>query len=215
MYSWVKRRKQAARVVAAAMISIGPLPPIAARALASDAPHPALFTPVGEATSVPYGWVDFCRRYQGECGGAPLPPVDIVASLKTMKEVERVNKWVNAHITPITDMEHWGVIDKWDYPTDGKGDCEDFALVKRKVLLEEGFPRQALLMTVVKDASNEGHAVLTVKTSGGDFILDNLSNDVKLWSQTPYRFVKRQSQADQNVWVQLDGPTPAPDYVSR
>lgn len=217
MYSWVERRKQAARVASAAMISISPLSSIASRALASDAPNPAasLFTPVGEATSVPFGWVDFCRRYQGECDGAPLQPVDIVGSPKTMKEIERVNKWINAHVTPITDMEHWGVIDKWDYPTDGTGDCEDFALMKRKILLEEGFPRQALLMTVVKDTNNEGHAILTVKTSGGDFILDNLSNDMKLWSQTPYRYVKRQSQADQNVWVQLGAPTPSPDYVSR
>ena len=217
MYSWVERRNQAARVVSAAMLSISPLSPIASRALASDAPVPAasLFTPVGEATSVPFGWVDFCRRYQNECDGAPLQPVDILGSPKTMKEIERVNKWVNAHITPITDMEHWGVIDKWDYPTDGTGDCEDFALMKRKILLGEGFPRQALLMTVVKDTNNDGHAILTVKTSRGDFILDNLSNDMRLWSQTPYRYVKRQSQADQNVWVQLGAPTPAPDFVSR
>ncbi|VTZ26911.1 Predicted transglutaminase-like cysteine proteinase (fragment) [Methylocella tundrae] len=115
----------------------------------------------------------------------------------------------------MTDMEHWGVVDQWDYPTDGKGDCEDFALMKRKILLEEGFPRQALLMTVVKDSSNEGHAVLTIKMSDGDFVLDNLSGEMKPWDKTGYRFVKRQSQSDQNVWVQLGDPTPAPDYVSR
>ena len=124
-----------------------------------------------------------------------------------MKEIERVNKWVNAHIQPVTDMEHWGVVDQWDYPSDGKGDCEDFALLNRKILLEEGFPRQALLMTVVKDADHEGHAILTVKTSGGDFVLDNLSGEIRLWDRTNYRFVKRQSQIDQNVWVQLGDPT--------
>jgi hypothetical protein len=41
-------------------------------------------------------------------------------------------------------MEHWGVIEQWDYPADGKGDCEDYALFKRKILVDEGFPRQAL-----------------------------------------------------------------------
>ncbi len=217
MYSWVAGRRQAARLVSSAIISLCLLSPNASPALASNAAAPAadLFTPVGDATSVPFGWADFCRRYQGECDGAAIEPLDIVAAPKTMKEIERVNKWVNAHVTPMTDMEHWGLVDKWDYPTDGKGDCEDYALMKRKILLEEGFPRQALLMTVVKDTSNEGHAILTVKTSGGDFVLDNLSNDIKLWSRTPYRFVKRQSQSDQNVWVQLGDPTTAPDYVSR
>jgi predicted transglutaminase-like cysteine proteinase len=38
---------------------------------------------------------------------------------------------------------------------------------------------------------------------------------VKLWSKTGYRFVKRQSQTDQNVWVQIGAPAAAPDYVSR
>ncbi|GAC1518388.1 MAG: transglutaminase-like cysteine peptidase [Beijerinckiaceae bacterium] len=173
------------------------------------------FAPVGSATSVPYGWVDFCQRYRGECDGSELTAMDINLTAKTMKEIERVNQWVNANITPMSDMEHWGVIDQWDYPTDGKGDCEDYALLKRKLLIEEGLPRQALLMTVVKDLNNEGHAVLTVKTNKGEFILDNMRDDVRPWTQTGYRFVKRQSQSDQNVWVSIGTPTEAPAYVSR
>ena len=102
-----------------------------------------------------------------------------------------------------------------DYPSDGKGDCEDCALFKRKILIEEGFPRQALLMTVVKDEHNEGRFILTVKTSAGEFVLDNMNDEVKPWDRTGYRFVKRQSQTDQNVWVQIGDPTTAPDYVSR
>ncbi len=214
MYSWVSRCRQAASLVSAAVISVGLLSSGALPAFASNVTPPS-FTPVGETTSVPFGWADFCRRYRGECDGGPLQPVDVVAAPTTMKEIERVNQWVNAHVTPVTDMDHWGVVDQWDYPADGRGDCEDFALMKRKILLDEGFPRQALLMTVVKDTSKEGHAILTVKTSGGDFVLDNLSNEMKPWDKTPYRFVKRQSQSDQNVWVQLGDPTPAPDYVSR
>lgn len=132
-----------------------------------------------------------------------------------MKEIERVDKWVNAHVKPVSDMEHWGVIDQWDYPADGKGDCEDYALFKRKILIGEGFPRQGLLMTVVKDEHNDGHAILTVKTNAGDFVLDNLNDEVKPWNRTGYRFVKRQSQTDQNVWLQIGDPTAAPDYVSR
>jgi predicted transglutaminase-like cysteine proteinase len=173
------------------------------------------FAPVGAPTSVPYGWVDFCQRYRGECDGAEVPAADVNLTPKAMKEIERVNEWVNANVTPMSDMDHWGVIDQWDYPTDGKGDCEDYALLKRKLLIEEGMPRQALLMTVVKDLNNDGHAVLTVKTNKGEFVLDNMRDDVRPWTQTGYRFVKRQSQTDQNVWVSIGAPTEAPAYVSR
>jgi predicted transglutaminase-like cysteine proteinase len=175
----------------------------------------ASYAAVGEATSVPYGWVDFCQRYQGECDGAGASPVDINFSPKAAREIDRVNRWVNTHVQPISDMDHWGLIDRWDYPIDGKGDCEDYALLKRKLLIETGFPRQALLMTVVKDEAGEGHAILTLKTNKGEFVLDNLNNDTRPWTASGYRFVKRQSQSDPNVWVTLGAPAEAPLYTAR
>jgi predicted transglutaminase-like cysteine proteinase len=126
-----------------------------------------------------------------------------------------VNLLVNASIQPRSDMDHWNVLDRWDIPTDGYGDCEDYALLKRKLLMAEGLPRQALLITIVKDENGEGHAILTVKTDRGEFILDNMNDEVKPWTQLPYRFVKRQSQTDPNVWEQLGEPTSAPLIVSR
>ena len=89
------------------------------------------------------------------------------------RDLVRVNKWVNETIKPITDMDHWGVIEKWSLPTDGYGDCEDYVLLKRKMLIDAGWPREALLITVVRDKKGEGHAVLTVKTDKGEFVLDN------------------------------------------
>jgi predicted transglutaminase-like cysteine proteinase len=116
----------------------------------------------------------------------------------------RINRQVNASIEPISNFDHWGtLLDHWDYPVDGKGDCKIYALYKRKLLLERGFPRQALLMTIVLDLNGEGHTILTVKTDRGDFILDNLSDEVRPWSAPGYRFVKRQSQEDPNVWVSI------------
>ena len=114
------------------------------------------WAPVGEQTSVPYGWIDFCQRYRGECDGPRTMPRDIELTPKALKEIERINKWVNKNVESVSDMEHWGVIDQWDYPTDGKGDCEDYVLLKRKLLAEQGFPIQALLVTVVKDKNNDG-----------------------------------------------------------
>jgi len=178
-------------------------------------PLQASYAAVGGATSVPFGWIDFCKRYAGECAGKDAVALDVNLTDKALKAVSRINGWVNANVTPTTDKDHWSLLDRWDYPDDGKGDCEDFALLKRRLLIEEGFPRQALLMTVVKDANNDGHAVLTIKTNRGEFVLDNLHDRVIPWTETGYRFVKRQSQTDQNVWVSIGEPTPAPAYVSR
>ena len=86
---------------------------------------------------------------------------------------ERSQRLRQHAIEPISNLDHWGTtLDHWDYPVDGKGDCKIYALFKRKLLIERGFPRQALLMTIVRDLNGEGHAVLTVKTDRGDFVLE-------------------------------------------
>ena len=121
----------------------------------------------------------------------------------------RINKWVNEAIKPLTDLDHWGLIEVWAYPDDGYGDCEDYVLLKRRMLIESGWPREALLVTVVRDSKGEGHAVLTVTTNKGDYILDNQNEDILLWFETGYRFVKRQSQSNPNVWVSLGDQRPA------
>ena len=187
---------------------------VAAAATAKASPLPrASYASVGEPTSVPYGWVDFCNREHAECVGPVLPALDINLTNATLAKLDHINRMVNQAIQPVTNLEHWGtMLDHWDYPLDGKGDCEDYALMKRKILIDRGFPRQALLITVVRDEQNEGHAILTVKTNSGEYILDNLNDDVKPVSRVPYRLVKRQSQEDPNVWVAL-GPV-APTVVA-
>lgn len=165
-------------------------------------------------TTVPYGWVDFCNRYAGQCDGPVLEPVDVILTPRILKTIEQVNRSVNSTIQGMTDMDHWGVTDRWDYPLDGKGDCEDYVLMKRKMLMDRGLPRQALLVTVVKDHAGEGHSVLTVKTNVGDYALDNLADRMVRWDQTGYRFIKRQSQQDPNRWVSLGPPAVAPLFTA-
>jgi predicted transglutaminase-like cysteine proteinase len=178
---------------------------LAARAATlADAPK-ASFAVTGEATSIPYGWLDFCSRQPQECRQPILAPADIELTRGAWRTLVRINREVNAAIEPMSNLEHWGTIaDHWDYPTDGKGDCKIYALQKRRLLMAMGFPRQALLMTIVRDKNNQGHAVLTARTTRGDFILDNLTDEVKAWDATGYRFVKRQSQEDPNVWVAIE-----------
>lgn len=180
----------------------------------SEAGERPLFVSLGESARAPIGWIDFCARYAGECDVKSSAPRDVVLTAQAWKDLVRVNKWVNETIKPVTDLEHWGVVEQWDYPDDGKGDCEDYALLKRKMLIKAGWPREALLMTVVREKNGDGHAVLTVKTDKGEFILDNQHPDVLLWSETAYRFVKRQSQANPNQWVALGDQRPTTSTAS-
>lgn len=175
---------------------------------ATSANERIIYASVGDASRAPIGWVDFCADNPKDCGAGQTQARDIVMTQTAWKDLVRVNRWVNETIKPMTDQEHWGVIERWSYPTDGYGDCEDYVLLKRKMLIEAGWPREALLITVVRDKKGDGHAVLTVKTDKGEFILDNQNESVLPWQDTGYRFVKRQSQGDQNVWVALGDTRP-------
>ena len=168
----------------------------------------ASWAPIGEMTRVPYGWADLCGRQPQECRVDVLDPVDLRLSEKTAKILEAINAKVNAEIEPVSNLAHWGtMLDHWDYPTDGKGDCKIYALWKRKLLIDIGFPRQALLMTIVRDLEGNGHTILTVKTDHGDFVLDNMVGEIRPWDATGYTYIKRQSQADPNVWVSIMRPS--------
>jgi predicted transglutaminase-like cysteine proteinase len=168
-----------------------------------------MFIAIGTSSRPPIGWTEFCAENRHECETRPMEARDVVLSPTAWRDLVRVNNWVNSKIKPLTDMEHWGVVERWSYPDDGYGDCEDYVLLKRKMLMQAGWPRQALLITVVRDQRGDGHAVLTVKTDKGEFILDNQNEEILLWSETSYRFVKRQSQTDPNIWVSLGDNRPA------
>ncbi|MCP8940343.1 transglutaminase-like cysteine peptidase [Alsobacter sp. SYSU M60028] len=164
-------------------------------------------TPVEEETRPPIGWVDFCRNgHPEDCAARPLAPETIALTTALWQRLVAVNRHVNSTIQQVEDIALYGVQERWTYPDNGKGDCEDLALLKRRMLIAEGFPRQALLMTVVRDEVGAGHAILTVVTDRGDFILDSKTNRVLPWSGTGYGFVKRQSQMNPNLWVRLGEP---------
>ena len=148
-------------------------------------------------------WNEFCVRYPAECTVNPAEPALIPLTPALWRTLTVVNRRINARIKPITDMAHWGVVDRWDFPDDGLGDCEDIQLLKRRILVERRLPRRALLMTVVIDDIGEGHAVLMVRTDRGDLILDNKTNAVLPWERTGYSFVKREGQ-DGRAWVSLN-----------
>jgi len=169
----------------------------------------AFMTSFGD-TLPPIGYVAFCREHQAECRPGRRFADRIQLTAEKFQEIEEVNGAVNTAVAPITDFELYGKPEVWTYPAANKGDCEDYVLLKRRMLVQRGFPESTLLITVVRDENNEGHAVLTVRTDGGDFVLDNKRRDVVRWAETPYTFVKRQSEKNPLVWISLLPPDTAP-----
>ncbi len=129
--------------------------------------------------------------------------------------LHRVNVGVNAAIQATTDRVQWNTAERWDFAETGLGDCEDYVLLKQRWLVSAGLHRDAVLVTVVTDLAGDGHAVLTIRTDQGDYILDNMVDDMKLWRETPYSFVKRQSSFVSTEWVSLNGGGASPAMVSR
>ena len=174
-----------------------------AQTLAALPSAPAAVEKIGAAKPVT-AWVKFCDQFPAECAVDTSEPAVVSLTQDTWNSIVSVNRSVNRRIKPVTDKAHWGLVDRWEFPDDGMGDCEDFQLLKRKLLVERGLPRRAMRMTVVIDEIGEGHAVLMVRTDRGDFILDNKTNAVLPWNQTGYVFVKREGQEDA-AWASLGG----------
>jgi predicted transglutaminase-like cysteine proteinase len=153
------------------------------------------FAPVAASLDRPIAaWLDYCVRHSDDCQTDLRQPLTVTLTPQLLARLKEINRAVNRSVRPMTDMQHWGVEDHWDLAEDGYGDCEDYQLLKRKLLVDAGVPRRALLMTVAWDSDHQGHALLMVRTNVGDLILDNERNEVLLWQDTDYKFVKRESQ---------------------
>jgi predicted transglutaminase-like cysteine proteinase len=167
----------------------------------------------GKATP-PVGYVRFCARNPGECAKTGESPARIVMTPDRWNLVYQVNTYVNGKIAPVSDQDLYGEPEFWALPVDA-GDCEDYLLLKKRYLEGLGFPSSALLITVVLDEKNEGHALLTVAAEDGDYVLDNRRNEVLRWDASGYRFLKRQSAENPVQWVALTNKNPkASGYVA-
>ncbi len=166
-----------------------------------DFSNPA-FAPVTGPTSIPIGHAIFCQTRPEECG----PNSSIVSAVTLTEELWRdlvtVNAQFNSSIVSVSDMDLYQVEEFWTYPN-GYGDCEEYALAKRRELIARGWNPSTLLIAVLRQTSGEGHAVLMVRTDRGDLVLDNLAGLIKTWDQTPYQYIKRQSQTNAGQWVDI------------
>lgn len=171
-------------------------------AVIGSSAHAAMAT--GGLTSQPIGHYDFCKAVPAECAIRSRDTGPLTLTGARWKRISAINISVNRAIKPMSDFDIYGKDEVWAYP-DTVGDCEDYVLLKRRQLAAAGIPLSNLLITVVRKPDGEGHAVLTVRTDKGDFILDNLNDEVKPWSETPYRFLKRQASEHTGRWVTIRG----------
>lgn len=162
----------------------------------------------GGQTSQPIGHFEFCKRFPEECAirSNEREPERMTDTFRT--RLAAISSAVNKAVMPMKDSDIFGKDEYWTYPKQ-RGDCEDYVLLKRRILMEEGISPSNLLITVARKADGEGHAVLTIRTDLGDFVLDNLNNDVLPWDETGYRYLKRQAVDHTGRWVAIrEGQTP-------
>jgi predicted transglutaminase-like cysteine proteinase len=152
----------------------------------------ATVAPVAARSNAPLGYQLMCLKTPAECKGGGKAAVE--GSAKTMAVIEKVNASVNRSIAPRND----GAVDDWSVSAT-TGDCEDYVLAKRRALIKAGFSPSALRIAYVMTRQGEGHAILVVKTTRGDVVLDNLNQKVRPLSQSGYRIVSM-SGANPRDW---------------
>jgi len=147
----------------------------------------------GQRIHAPLGYQLMCLQTPAECegGGASVEK----GSDSQMALLKQINIEVNSSIRPTNDAPG---TDVWSVDVTA-GDCEDYALTKRHALIKAGFDPSALRLAYTT-ASGIGHAILVVKTSHGDFVLDNLSNKVRTVEQSGYHIISEAS-ANPEQWT--------------
>ncbi|GIL00315.1 MAG: hypothetical protein BroJett030_02140 [Alphaproteobacteria bacterium] len=158
-------------------------------------------------TTQPIGHYEFCKVHPAECRVVSADTRPMRLTRQRWDELVRVNQQINTQVTPVTDLEYYGVEEYWTFP-DRFGDCEDYALLKRRQLIKLGWPASSLLITVVRQRNGDGHAVLTVRTDRADYVLDNLDERIVAWHETEYRYLKRQAASHSGMWEGIDDARP-------
>lgn len=171
--------------------------------MAEASQNDGAFMPTAGRTSQPIGHYEFCQSHAAECNVRSTGSQRVRLTPQLWNQLVAVNAEVNLAVKPATDQEIYGRPEVWAYPG-SRGDCEDLVLLKRRDLIEQGWPVGSLLITVVRQKNGEGHAVLTVETDRGDLVLDSLQPRVLVWSDTDYQYVKRQSETNSGQWVAID-----------
>lgn len=152
---------------------------------------PALALALTVATvDPPPGFVSFCLRHADQCAADAPGPSVVSMTAALMALLDKVNRSVNYDIVPASDEVQYDRGEYWEIVTHGYGSCHDYMVTKRAALIAAGLPMRALRMAVVLTPRGERHAVLVVATDKGDYVLDNLTTEIKPLADTGYRMVE-------------------------
>ena len=123
-----------------------------------------------------------CRGDRDQCTSSAalhfLALVDQARSVPKRAQIGTLNRTINYAIRYVSDLQQYGVLDLWSAPlatlASGKGDCEDFAIIKLMALRELGMKTEDLRLVLARDTRLQmGHAVLAVRYEQRWVILDN------------------------------------------
>lgn len=172
----------------------------AALALAWTLALPLLAAPMALGADVPVAAITplamqaFCHQQPGECRPARDAVAEWTPRLAAL--LDETNAQVNMDIGPRADPGG-----RWEVGP-AFGDCNDYALTKRSRLIRLGVPPGALRLAITATRSGASHAILVVRTSAGDIVLDNLSGTVKTLARSGYA-IKTISTANPLRWTRL------------
>ncbi|HZB92338.1 MAG TPA: transglutaminase-like cysteine peptidase [Stellaceae bacterium] len=169
-------------------------------ACAPAAPLTASPMPVGGPAAEPLGAVLFCAGHREECRDPARPAATVAMTPALWQALHEVQVGVDGELDPDAPAAV-----AWHYAVDGKATCVQYALEKRRALLARGVPSAALQLATAMTPRGDGHLVLIVATTGGDWVLDNLRYDVTPWGALPYRWIARQDGGSMSRWVSIAG----------
>jgi len=183
-----------------AMVSATALSPVfvAQQAVASE----GRFLPSVQVSPPPSGARQLCNQYNWACSTKASV---LMSGQQEMQIIKRVNRRINSTTRSVTDQSQYRTSERWALPTSRGGDCEDFALLKKRDLIRAGVDPSKLLIATVLDTRRNSHAVLVYRSAGGDLVLDNLTNQIKPWSATRYLFLRMQNPRKPSSWVSVYG----------
>jgi predicted transglutaminase-like cysteine proteinase len=196
------RASAALRLARASAIKLSLAASVRADASRGHAAAPAVLTAFDDAFAAAPGASPVApQSARGAAASGPSAPADLDRMLAT------VNDRVNGAMKMRSDRSLYGVDDYWVAPIASglapAGDCEDFALEKRRELITAGVDARLLYLAIADTPWGEMHAALVATTRDGDVVLDSLDRRILRWDRTPYRWVARQSADDPVVWVSV------------
>jgi predicted transglutaminase-like cysteine proteinase len=150
----------------------------------------------------PFAYTEFCLHYKNECKVERRRMVfrggRVRMDYRRWAELAIVNTKVNSSIRP--ERNEGGLMaEKW-LINPKSGDCNDYAVSKRHELIKRGWSARNVLLSEVVTSWGEHHLVVVVRTRQGDLVLDNLAQQVRVWSQTPYQWVRIQRPDSERLW---------------